>query len=288
MPVVVIGASGLVGRHAVPAFARVSPEVRAYVRRRETAEELRRLGAKVAVGSINDIDTLSTVMDGAHTVCHLVGGPLEADEQALEASILGSLAPVLTAAVAAGVRRVLYLSFPNASPLAPNLLLRLKGLAEEALRSSGLEFAIVRSTWIYGPGSAWLDRISNVSMRWQIALTGGGNQTWAPVFVEDVAAVLLAADDRQGLRSGVWGLEGPDRVTSNAFLELVIGGRASKKHPRPRFAQKASRQGWPNRALADLLAGDSLADAPDAAAEFGIERTPLAEGLRRWRDSLEP
>src|SRR2546423_9659458 len=84
MPVVVTGASGLVGRAAVRAFHERSPEVRAYVRRPNSAESLRAIGAKVAVGEISDVDTLAVVMKGAHTVCHLVGGLDLSDEQAYE------------------------------------------------------------------------------------------------------------------------------------------------------------------------------------------------------------
>ena len=39
----------------------------------------------------------------------------------------------------------------------------------------------------------------------------------APVAVEDVAAVLAAADDREGDLEGTWALEGPDATTPAAF-----------------------------------------------------------------------
>src|SRR5439155_24779265 len=103
MPVVVTGASGFIGRHAVAAFARTSPQVRAYIRRPEPAEDLRRLGAMVAIGDITDVDQLSAVMSGAHTVCHLVGGLDQIDEAAYLRSNLGSAKAVLEAAREAGI-----------------------------------------------------------------------------------------------------------------------------------------------------------------------------------------
>src|SRR5438552_6339023 len=112
MPVVVTGAAGLIGRHAVRAFLATSPQVRAYIRHREAAEGLRADGAKVAVGRIDDAATLSTVMAGAHTVCHLVGG-LEGPDP--ERDVAGSVRPVLAAAEGSGIRRFLYLSYPGAS-----------------------------------------------------------------------------------------------------------------------------------------------------------------------------
>jgi NADH dehydrogenase len=272
MPVVVTGASGFVGRHAVRAFVRVSPEVRAYIRRTESAADLRDLGAKVAVGWIGDVENLAAVMDGAHTVCHLIGGLVHRDDRSLEDAMLGALGPVLKAAGMAGVRRLLFLSYPRASPQAANQILRLAGRAEEAIRAGVPEYVVVRSTWIYGSGSA----LSG------LAAGRAGSQMWAPVLVEDVVAVLVAADDREAVRSGIWSLEGPDRVTAGEFLGALGGRRPWWQGFRgPARADRAGQAPLP--AVADLLAMDSLADGPDAAAEFGVIRTPLAEGLRRSR-----
>lgn len=281
MPVVVTGASGLVGRHAVPALARRSPEVRAYVRRPEAAAALRALGAKVAVGDIRDTDTLEVVMRGAHTVCHLVGGLAEADPRALEETNLGSVRAVVTAARRARVQRLLFLSYPGASPAAANPYLRAKGRAEDAIRGSGLAHAIIRSTHIYGPGSEWLRFVLLQARAWPALVLGTGRQVAAPVFVRDVAAVLAAADDRALLSSGTWGLEGPDRVTMDGLVDLVTGGRRPKVHLAPRAMARLGRLlgRRVSAAALEVLAADSVADAPDAAAEFGVPLTALRGGL---------
>src|SRR6266700_1584323 len=150
MPVVVTGASGLIGRRAVVALARASPQVRAYVRRPEAAEDLRALGAKVAVGPISDEPTLRVVMSGAHTVCHLAGGLNPGPGQTYEQAILGTLLPVIRAAERAEVRRFLYLSYPGASPGSANPYLAAKGQAEAALEAASFERVVIRCTLVYG------------------------------------------------------------------------------------------------------------------------------------------
>src|SRR5205807_1109255 len=189
MPVVVTGASGLIGRAAVRAFAARAPEVRAYVRRAEVAEELRTLGAKVAVGSIDDVDTLAVVMRGAHTVCHLVGGLDLPDDEAYERSNLGSVRDALEAAERAKVSRFLLLSYPGADPSSSNAYLRFKGRAEEVLTSAGVEHVVVRCTHVYGPGSPWLEQTRKLARSLPAVTIGPGSQRVAPVFAEDVAAM---------------------------------------------------------------------------------------------------
>src|SRR5436309_7893145 len=120
MPVVVTGASGRVGRAAVRAFIRTSPEVRAFVRRRDSADGLRSLGAKVAVGEVGDVDTLAVVMRGAHTVCHLVGGLHLPDEDTYRRANLESVETALLAAERAKVARFLTLSYPGAAATSSN------------------------------------------------------------------------------------------------------------------------------------------------------------------------
>jgi NADH dehydrogenase len=259
--------------------------VRALVRRREAAEPLRILGAKVAVAPVDDADTLAVVLKGAHTVCHLVGG-LMAGDDAYEDEVAGTLRAVLDAAGPAGVGRVLYLSYPGASPEARNAYLRAKGRAEASIADSGLEHAVIRCTHIYGPESEWLRQLTEQSRRTPAVVLGHGTQQLAPIFVDDVAATLAAADDRAGNVSGVWSLQGPDVVTADELADLLAGRARRKLHVGP-GAVRLLRRGMPRAAL-EVLAADSLADdAPDAAGEFGIARTPLAEGLARSLASME-
>jgi len=61
MTVMVTGASGMIGRTLVPLLIR-NDEVRACVRRPEAAPSLRAMGAKVAVGHLDDADALADTL----------------------------------------------------------------------------------------------------------------------------------------------------------------------------------------------------------------------------------
>ncbi len=283
MPVVVVGASGLIGQRAVAAFGRVSPEVRAFVRRPEAAAPLRALGAKVATGWLGDVDNLATVFSRAHTVCHLVGGLNLPTEEAYREQNLTSVELSLRAAEQAGVERFLFVSYPGASPDSPNPYLRFKGLAEEAVLESGLEAVVLRCTHVFGTGSEWLASSVQQARRFPAVVVGTGRQVLAPVFVDDLASVLAAADDRRGVKDGIRGLEGPERLTADAWSDLLAGRVRRKLHVAASAAQRLSKLTGRTTSLPllEILAADSVADAPDAAAEFAVERTPLTEALAR-------
>jgi uncharacterized protein YbjT (DUF2867 family) len=286
---VVTGASGAVGRRAVAAFLASAPQVRAVVRRREAAEALRALGAKVAVTPLEDVEVLEAVMRDAHTVCHLAGRVDLPDREAYDRANVRPVLAVLRAARRAGVRRFLLLSVAGASPEARNPYLRSMGLAEEAVRDCPPEHVVVRSTFISAPGIRWLEVMRAGACRRPAVVVGSGRQSFAPVAVGDVVRVLVAADDRERVTSGTWGLEGPDRVTADELATLLAGGSRPRVHLPPWAARVALRGPGirPGPALLDLLARGSVADAPDASAEFGVTRTPLAVALAACAGRLE-
>jgi uncharacterized protein YbjT (DUF2867 family) len=281
MPVVVTGASGGIGRVVVPMLAERG-EVRAVVGKRSAAELLRQAGAKVAVADLADTSAMATVMSGAHTVCHLAGGLDLPDEAAYEAANLGTTRDVLDVAADAGVRRVLFLSYPGASPDSTNAYLRAKGLAEVAVRDSGLEHVVLRATHVYGPRQRWFDELRAAASRpFAAVVVGPGTQRIAPTFVEDVARTLLAGDDRAVAVSGTFGVQGPDVVTADELADLLAGRPRRKVHLTPDAARRAARLLGRrlSPAMLQILAADSLADAPAAAEEFGLDLTPLRDGL---------
>ena len=281
MPVVVTGAAGRIGRGLTPLLAERG-EVRAVVDDQPSAERLRSAGAKVAVASLQDPAVLRAIMDGAHTVIHLAGEMNLPDEAAYELAHVETTRAVLEAATDASIVRFLFLSYPGASPQAQNAFLRVKGLAEEAVESAGVDHLILRSTLIYGPGQRWFEDLLAAAARpLGIPVVGTGRQRVAPVHVRDVTAALLAADDRADPVSGTLGLQGPEVLTMDELMDLVAGRVRRKVHVPPASAARAGRLfGRPlYPALLEILAADSIADARDASGVLGLQMTKLEDGL---------
>ncbi len=282
MPVVVTGASGGIGRILVPMLVERG-EVRAVIRDRRVADALRGSGAKVAVCDLADTATLATVTGGAHTVVHLAGRLDLPDEQAYDAANHRTTLDVLEAVADTGVRRFLFVSYPGAAPDTSNAYLRSKGLAEEAVRGSGLQHVILRCTHVYGPGQRWEREMRAATSRPVALVVGPGTQRLAPVSVQDVARTLVAADDRAAEVGGTFGLQGRDTVTADELVDLLAGRRRPKVHLRPDAARRGARLlgRTVSRAMLEVLAADSLSDAPDAAAEFGLHPVGIRDTLGR-------
>ena len=137
---------------------------------------------------------------------------------------------LMQAASDAGVRKVVHVSVSNPSADSPLPYYAGKARAEDAVRESGLAYAIVRPTLVFGPGDilinniAWLLR--NVPV---FAIPGLGHYKLQPVAAEDVAEIA------------VWAAEQTDSVTVDAagpeiitYMDLV-DEVAIAVHRRPPF-----------------------------------------------------
>ncbi|HVD68152.1 MAG TPA: NAD(P)H-binding protein, partial [Actinomycetota bacterium] len=238
MTVMVTGASGVIGRATVKALL-ARDEVRATVRRAPDAAYLRQLGAKVAVREIDSPDALSEILPRCHTLIHLIGGVAQPDPDELFHANHGSVLRALEAAKHAGTKRFVLLSVPGADPATTQPFLRAKGLAEEAVRASGMEHAIVRSTHAYGLGGLWFTATVEGALAEPPFVVGPGDDDLAPIFAEDVASVLAAIDDDEAELAGTLGLEGPDVVTGDGLARVLRGDDALPTHASGQAAAEA-------------------------------------------------
>ncbi len=294
MTVMVTGASGVVGRAVVKALL-ARDEVRATVRRPETAEGLRALGAKVSVRAIDDEGALAEILPRCHTLIHLIGGPDQPDADELFRGNHGSVLTALRAAHEEKVRRFVLLSIPNADPEATHPYLRAKGLAEEAVRSSDLEYAILRATHVYGLGGLWFTAAVEGALVEPPFVAGPGTQEVAPLFADDLGAAVAAIDDVAGEIAGTWGLEGPDVVTADGFCRLLRGddvepdprrrsGRGGSAHPSPRRPHRRRGRvlpldGEPGRRPRRRR---GVRRRDDAVARWSARHPPDRRAARRW------
>jgi uncharacterized protein YbjT (DUF2867 family) len=279
----VTGASGLLGRAIVEALV-LHDEVRATVRRSEAGEALRLLGAKVAVRPVEEPEELIEILPRVHTIVHLVGGVNQPSDEEILAANHGSTLAAVAAAKEGRVRRLVLLSVPGASIDHPHPFLRAKGLAEEVVVNSGLEYAVLRSSHAYGLGGLWF--ASTVIGAEHGFVIGDGTQRLAPILADDVAKVVAAIDDRRDPIEGVWDLGGPETFTADEVFEIEgEGGTPVHLDPASAAERLSALLEIPVSTRAtEFFAGangePADAGAPDAADAFGVTTTSFEEGLR--------
>lgn len=135
---------------------------------------------------------------------------------------------LLAAARDAGVRRVVHVSVVNAAADAETPYVRAKAALEAVVRSSGLEWVIVRPTLTYGPGDILINNLAWALRRLPVyGLPGFGRYTVQPVHVEDVARICVEAAECEPGRTV--DAAGPEILPYRELVDAVrraIGSRA--------------------------------------------------------------
>ena len=178
-----------------------------------------------------DVQTGEGVAEGLRGVDALVialafkNSPIEAPrrQRTFMAVDAAGTERLVTAARAAGVGRLVYISGAGAAPDARRHWFRAKWRAEEAIRDSGIDWTIIRPTWIFGPRDVSLNRFIGFARRLGVVpLTNGGGQRLAPVFVDDAA--MLAADslDADAAVNQVFELGGPETSTMREIVATAL------------------------------------------------------------------
>ena len=200
------------------------------------------------------------------------------------------------AAQKAGVRRFVYVSGVGAASESAKHWFRFKWQAEQHLAQSGLEWVVVRPTWVYGPADNSLNRILRFVRFMPVLPTfGNGKQAMQPVFIDDVGRVLADAALRPEAANQLFELGGPEVMTMDAVLKAAFAAMG-KKRPilhQPVFVGKAIGR------LAGILPSPPLsADAIDfitapAVADNVRLLETLGREIERWyyvdmRRALDP
>jgi len=139
---------------------------------------------------------------------------------------------LFAAAQDAGIRKVVHISITNPSLDSRLPYFRGKAEVEEALRESGLRYAILRPTVIFGPEGILINNIAWLLRHFPVfGVPGNGEYRLQPVFVEDVAELAWRAsqESEDVVRAAV----GPEVFTFDELVRVIaraIGRKARLIH----------------------------------------------------------
>lgn len=147
------------------------------------------------------------------------------------------------AAAEAGVRKIVHISVSNPSVDSHLDYYAGKARTEEIIRTSGLRWAIVRPTLVFGNGDILINNIAWLLRRMPVFLIPGlGGYQVQPVAIEDVAEIAVwAAEQSDNVTVDA---AGPDIVTYGELVEgisIAVGRRPRFVYTSPRLTLWAGK-----------------------------------------------
>jgi uncharacterized protein YbjT (DUF2867 family) len=189
---------------------------------------------------------------------------------------------LMGAARDAGVQRVVHISVSNPTEDSPLDYYAGKARAERAVRESGLSWAIVRPTLIFGAGDILINNIAWLLRRLPVfGIPGRGNYGLQPVAGEDVAEIATWASEQ--VDNLTVDAAGPDVMYYSEMVESIA--IAVGRHPRfvymsPRMALRAA--GLIGRLVNDIVLNEPELEGLISELLVSHERPRGTRRLDNW------
>lgn len=287
----VTGANGFVGRHLTQLATSQGFEVHGIVRSKAAARAAILAGAHPVIVPGLEAGALAKPFLGARAVVHLAQIGAERSGASYEAVNLDGTRAVIAAARTAGVERLVFLSGLGVarygqSRRCTNRYFLSKLAAELELFRSGLQVAVLRPSYVVGPGGELIPALLREMAQGEVERVGDGAYRLQPVAVRDAAAAILNTLDLQR-GPAVFDLVGPEPLAYRDFVERVArlrglgGGYRVREIPVAEAERLAAAGGYRGMLPDELdcLLCDEVADHRPLEALLGRFLTPLDEAV---------
>ncbi len=176
----------------------------------------------------SDERALSMAMAGAHTLYNTYWVRFAHGSVTYTQAVANSRV-LFSAAISAGVQRIVHVSITNPSPNSPDPYFRGKAAVEQALADSGIgSYAVARPAILFGGDGVLLNNIAWLLRHLPVFAIGGrGDYRLRPIHVDDLAA--LCADLGARADTMVVDAVGPESVTFRQLVETIraaVGSRS--------------------------------------------------------------
>lgn len=288
-PVVVTGASGLVGTHTCTMLAQNGWKVRAVARNMaKAAERLGHLKIEIRSGDIRSADSMGDALRDAGALIHLAAIAIEKPDESYSDTNTQATKILLDAARSQSVDRIIYMSQNGADSKSPYPFLKSKGLAEDMVTSSSTKWTVIKPSVIFGPEDEFVNVLARLVKLSPLIypLPGGGTARFQPIAVDDVARAILKSLESDNSIGRSYTIGGPVPLTLRQMTErILVAMNTSRKlvavpvsalRPMIAVAQRLLPHPPVTTGLIDLLEIDNVTPSNDLVTELRITPMPFA------------
>lgn len=287
--ILVVGATGQLGRLITDRLLQRGEDVRVLVRPGSLPGELVAAGAQPVPGDLKDPGSLREACTGVDAVITTANATARISPDTIESVDRRGNLHLIDAADAADVRRFVFVSALGADPQHPLPLLSAKGEAERCLKETGMAWTVLQP-------NVFMDKliplvVGGPAIAGQpVTLVGSSDHRHSFVAMNDVAAYAVAVLDHDESQGSVLPIGGPQPISWAdviASFQNELGHRLQVRTVAPEDASPYL-PAFVIELLTALDSYDSPLDMTAMQTAYAVEATPLADYVRAFLHSVSP
>jgi len=175
--------------------------------------------------SINDI---SRKIKNCNALIHLIGTGKQTIDSTYKSINLDLTKKIIEICKKSKIKKIVYISGLGVSNNSISSYFISKYKAEQEIINSGLDYTILRASYIIGKNDPLAINLTNQIQTSKIIIPGKGNYHLQPIFVKDVAEIIYYSAISKKFSNKIIDLVGPEKITFKDFVNLFKGKRKIK------------------------------------------------------------
>ena len=208
---------------------------------------------------------------------HLIGIGIESSGSTFEEINVNLTKNAIKLCKKSGIKKIIYISGLGVSRDSTSSYFASKYKAEQEIISSGLDYTIFRASYIIGKTDHLTKSLSKQMKKGTIVIPGSGKYRLQPIFVEDIAKIILESILEKKFSNKILDLVGPRKISFEDFVKLF------SKNTKVKFKKinlkNVYDEGTYSSESLDLLIGDYTSDMTQLQKLASIKLTPVEKFL---------
>jgi len=208
---------------------------------------------------------------------HLIGIGVESSGSTFEEINVNLTKNTIKLCKKSGIKKIIYISGLGVSKNNTSNYFTSKYKAEQEIINSGLDYTIFRASYIIGKTDHLTKSLSKQMKKGVIIIPGSGKYQLQPIFVEDVAKIILKSILEKKFSKKILDLVGPRKISFEDFVKLF------SKNTKVKFKKinlkNVYDEGTYSSESLDLLIGDYTSDMTQLQKLASIKLTPVEKFL---------
>ena len=221
---------------------------------------------------------LQSKLKNYDVLVHLIGIGRETPKSTFKEINVNLTKNVIKTCKKSGIKKIIYISGLGVSKNNTSSYFASKYKAEQEIINSGLDYTIFRASYIIGKTDHLSKSLSKQMKKGTIIIPGSGKYQLQPIFVEDVAKIILESILRKKFSNKILDLVGPKKISFEDFVKLF------SKNTNVKFKKINLRdvydEGTYSSESLDLLTGDYTSDVRHLQKLTSIKLTVVEKFLQ--------